>query len=71
MATDPDDGDDDQWRFSLDDLDDADESDGNVAGTFAPEDDIEAGDIDRENAVFVFAGMLLALLVIAGFVIFL
>lgn len=73
MAIDPDAEDEGQWRFSLDDLegDDQAEGEGNVAGSLAPEEDIEAGDVNLENAFFVAAGMVLALLVIAAFVVFL
>ena len=72
MATDPDAEDDDQWRFSLDDLEDEEstEGEGNVAGSLATEEDIEAGDVGLENAVFVVVGVLLAMLVLAGFVVF-
>ena len=72
-------GDDDgeEWRFSLADIEErtADESEdmdedgdaGNIAGALSPDETIEAGDIDIENAVFVLLGVVLAVLVLAGF----
>ena len=73
-----DDGSDDQWRFSLEDLEETDgeaeetrESDGNIAGEFVPDARIEAGDIDPENALFVLLGVGVAVAVLAGFVLFL
>jgi hypothetical protein len=78
MATDPDETGENEWRFSLDDLEEGDEEDGedeggggNVAGSLAPDEEVEAGDIDLENALFVVAGMILAILVLAGFIFFL
>ena len=71
MATDPSgpegddaesDGDGEEWRFSLADIEAREgkrEADG--------DEDIEAGDIDVENAVFVLVGVVLAVLVLAGF----
>jgi preprotein translocase subunit Sec61beta len=80
MATNPDDpSEDEEWRFSLEDIeqrnadgagggDDGDEDGGgNVAGAFSPDEEIEAGDIDPENALFVLVGVALAVLVLAGF----
>jgi hypothetical protein len=78
MATDPDETGENEWRFSLDDLEEGDEEDGedeggggNVAGSLVPDEEVEAGDIDLENALFVVAGMILAILVLAGFIFFL
>ena len=74
MAVDPGDDEETEWRFSLEDLegegDDADES-GNIAGEFAPDVEIEAGDIDPENALFVLLGVAVTVAVLAGFVLFL
>jgi len=81
MATNPGDGDDEgEWRFSLEDIEkreqspaeeadegDGDETGGNVAGSFRPTGEMEAGDIDLENALFVLVGVALAVLVLAGF----
>ncbi len=71
------DGDGEEWRFSLSDIEERDrdasedaeeDSDGgNVAGALTPDEDIEAGDIDVENAAFVLVGVVLAVLVLAGF----
>jgi hypothetical protein len=64
---------DDEWRFSLEDLEDdppaGAESDdgGNVAGDFLPDEALEPGDIDLENAVFVGLGVLIAGLVFVAF----
>lgn len=68
-----DEGDDEEWRFSLSDLEDEDEDDegespGNVAGALGPSDDVEPGDVDLENAVFVALGVLAAGIVVLGFV---
>jgi len=83
MAADPDPADDDEeWRFSLADIeqrnadapaaepgetDDGEADGGNVAGTLSPEEAIEPGDIDVENALFVLVGVALAVLALAGF----
>lgn len=81
MAANPDDADDeDEWRFSLSDLDGEDEQtvegeeDGEtegsgegIAGSLDIGEEIEAGDIDLENAVFVVVGVLLAIAFILGF----
>ena len=70
MASDPDTADDDsQWRFSLSDLEDDSEGDGggNVAGSMAIDEELEAGDISTENALFVVVGVLLAVAFLAGF----
>lgn len=75
MAPSGDDGDgDDEWRFSLSDLEDEpeteteaedDESGGSgVAGSFAPSDTIEPGDVDLENALFVVVGIVIGLAVV-------
>jgi len=66
-----------EWRFSLEDIerrhaenaepDDVDEGGGNVAGDLSPDDEVEAGDIDLENALFVLFGIALAVLMFAGF----
>jgi hypothetical protein len=75
-------GDDDEWRFSLSDIEarndgeegpedgdrDGDDSSGNVAGAITPTETVEAGEIDVENALFVIVGVALAVLVVAGFV---
>ena len=74
MAANSDEGGEDEWRFSLEDIGERDESDaegeegGNVAGAFSPADEIEAGDIDLENALFVLVGIAIAVAGLAGFV---
>lgn len=66
--------DEDEWRFSLEDLEDeppaATEPDdgGNVAGDFLPDETLEPGEIDFENAVFVALGVVLAGLAFVAFV---
>jgi hypothetical protein len=40
---------------------------GNVAGALSPADEIEAGNIDVENALFVVTGVALAVLAAVGF----
>ncbi len=69
----------DEWRFSLSDLDDEDpegadgetpdeeKGSGSVAGSFAPSEAIEPGDIDPENALFVLVGVALGLGVIGAY----
>lgn len=70
-----------EWQFSLDELPDsgdedgdtADEAesgqtDGSVAGGFAPSDVVEPGHVNPENAFFVLVGMLLAGLFVGGFI---
>lgn len=69
----PDEEDEEEWRFSLSDLEDdeqekEEESTGNVAGGLGPSGDVEPGDIDLENAIFVGLGVLAAGIVILGFV---
>jgi len=67
----PDDG--EEWRFSLEDLEDGEasgdrtaeesteeETDGNVAGTLRPERPVTPGSINPENAFFVLVGALIA-----------
>ena len=69
----PDDG--EEWRFSLEDLEDeeasdegagergtaeGDEASGNVAGTLRPERPVTPGNINPENAFFVLVGALIA-----------
>jgi hypothetical protein len=69
----PDDG--EEWRFSLEDLEDGeasdegagerdtadgDEASGNVAGTLRPDRPVMPGNIDPENAFFVLVGALIA-----------
>mgnify|MGYP006977847902 CR=1 FL=1 len=66
-------GEDDEWRFSLEDVEEREaeepaESGGNVAGSFLPDKDIEPGDVDLENALFVALGVVIAALVLLGFV---
>lgn len=71
-----------EWQFSLDDLPDRGdehsdtegeaepepgETDGSVAGGFAPSDVIEPGNVNPENAFFVLVGVLLAGLFVGGF----
>ncbi|PSQ57100.1 MAG: hypothetical protein BRD23_08970 [Halobacteriales archaeon SW_9_67_25] len=77
MAADPDPADDqEEWRFSLADIEqrnadngetDDSEEGGNIAGTLSPEEDIDPGDIDVENALFVLVGVALAVLALVGF----
>lgn len=78
MAADPEDreAEEGEWRFSLADIEqrtdgengDGDgDGDGNVAGALSPDAEIEAGDIDVENAAFVLVGVVLAVLVVVGF----
>lgn len=59
-----------QWRYSLADLEDDDEADesGNVAGSFVPDETLEAGDPDLENAFFVLLGVVTAGLIVIAFV---
>jgi hypothetical protein len=74
MATQDDE--DDEWRFSLDDLDDGEvgetatdasgDGDGNIAGTLETRQPLEPGDIDLENAVFVALGVLIVVGLILG-----
>ncbi|MHB9288454.1 hypothetical protein ACKVMT_15595 [Halobacteriales archaeon Cl-PHB] len=61
----------DEWRFSLEDLegDTAEDSGGNIAGAFTPSEELEPGDVDLENALFVVLGVVVMLLVVAGFVV--
>ena len=96
MATDPDDGE-NEWRFSLEDLEEREDSEGSedagsdatesldaddgagdengdgggldagVAGRMDFSEELEAGEIDLENALFVVLGVLLALAFFAGF----
>jgi hypothetical protein len=58
-----DDGDEDEWRFSLEDLpsedDEGNEGEG-IAGAFGPSKEIEPGDIDRESVLFVVLGACIA-----------
>jgi hypothetical protein len=71
----------DEWQFSLDDLPDAgdehsdvvdegerSQTDGSVAGGFAPSDVVEPGTVNPENAFFVLVGVLLAGLFVGGFI---
>lgn len=62
--------DDEEWRFSLDDLpakgDEDDESASNIAGTLEARQPLEPGDIDLENAFFVALGVLIVVGLIAG-----
>ncbi len=55
-----DDPEEDEWRFSLDDV-----GEDGVTGSFGPAESIEPQEIDRENAVFVLLGVLLAIGLIA------
>jgi len=71
MAAGSDDDTDDEWRFTLEELDDDAEQvesgvtedgtddDGNIAGTLAHNQPLEPGEIDLENALFVGVGILL------------
>jgi len=59
---------DDEWRFTLEDLEDGDEDGGNVAGSFVPDADIEPEAIALENAAFVLLGALVAGTVLLAFV---
>lgn len=70
--------DDEEWRYSLEDLEDdveaepaaeSPESDGNVAGSFFPDEELVPGDVDLENAVFVVLGAVLSGLVFVWFVV--
>ncbi|MFC7073952.1 hypothetical protein ACFQJ7_02655 [Halovenus rubra] len=60
----------DEWRFSLDDLPATDTENGkpnsNVAGTLETHQPLEPGSIDRENAFFVVVGILLILGLVVG-----
>lgn len=73
--------DEEEWRFSLEDLPDADdtpaesiderdteETDGtnNIAGTLETRQPLEPGDIDLENAFFVALGVLIVVGLIVG-----
>lgn len=68
---------DDEWRFSVEDVSDSphedepqaqprEDSEGNVAGSLVPEETLEPGDIDLENAVFVALGVFVVIALIAG-----
>lgn len=53
--------DEEEWRFSigeLDDADDGDETGGNVAGSLMQDEPLESGDINPENAFFFLLGSL-------------
>jgi len=78
MAADSDEeGNETEWRFTLEDIEqrnadaktdeESDEEGGNVAGALSPDEEIEAGNIDLENAVFVVLGIVLAVLAVAAF----
>lgn len=70
------DGDDEGWKFSVDDVGPQNEqdvpasangeTDSNVAGTLQRDQPLEPGDIDLENAVFVVLGVLVVVVLIAG-----
>jgi len=76
-----DDGEGTEWRFSLEEIEqrnaedgeanegetEAGDDGGNIAGAFGPGEEIEPGDIDFENALFVLVGVVLAVLVLMGF----
>lgn len=81
MASDSGDGSDgnDQWRFSLSDLEDetanGDEEPsaegtggGNITGSLGIDEELEAESISAENALFVVFGVLLAIGFVLGFV---
>ena len=65
--------DEDEWRYSLEDLEDdqpageGSRNGGNVAGDFLPDQALEPGEIDLENAVFVALGVVIAGLVFVAF----
>ena len=71
---------DDEWRFSLEEIDAMQEGDageqsrqngdreGNIAGTLQHTQPLEPGDIDLENALFVALGALLVIGLIAAVV---
>ncbi|MFB6309778.1 MAG: hypothetical protein ABEH64_01215 [Salinirussus sp.] len=63
------DGDDD-WRYSLEEVgpDDPDDEDGNIAGAFLPDEHLEPGEIELENALFVALGAILAGITLVAFV---
>jgi hypothetical protein len=48
-----------EWRFGVDEVGEESEGEG-VAGPWAPAESIEPGRIDRENALFVVLGVVLA-----------
>lgn len=58
---------DEDWRFTLEDLESDEESESNVAGSFLPDDDLTPGKIDLENALFVALGAIAAGLVLVAF----
>jgi len=80
MATQDETEDDDEWRFSLEDLPDSDEGDetpaeqatagdsenSNVAGTLERRQPLEPGDIDLENAAFVALGAFIVIGLLLG-----
>ena len=74
MAAGSEDDTDDEWRFTLEELDDEaepeesepDDESGNIAGTFAHDQPLEPGEIDLENALFVVVGVLLVVGLIAA-----
>lgn len=57
-----------EWRFSLEDLEDED-PEGNVAGSLERAEPLEPQEIDLENAVFVLAGVLLTLGLLASVIV--
>lgn len=57
-----------EWRFSLEDLEDE-EPEGNVAGSLERAEPLEPQEIDLENAVFVLAGVLLTLGLLASVIV--
>jgi len=66
------DGEEEQWRFSLEEIDErqeaaaAEDTGGNVAGSLARRQPLEPGDVNRENALFVTLGVLLIVVLIAA-----
>jgi hypothetical protein len=63
--------DDEEWRFSLQDIRDregeeTDGTGGGIAGTLEANQPLEPGDIDLENAFFVALGVLIVVGLIAG-----
>ena len=69
-------GDEQEWRFSVEELDgdaeteegddESEDSGGNIAGAIAGVGPLEPGDIDLENALFVLLGVVLTVGLVVG-----
>jgi hypothetical protein len=75
MTADTSDDEDSQWRYSLADLEESTEEtdeDGdksvNITGSLQIDDELEPGEINTEHALFVVAGVVVAVACLLGFV---